>query len=113
VSSSAVIDRDTHLPLTNRGMVAKRLWDALLLARSRNLPCTKAAVEDAIFRFYLPQAHTLAREAPGWPTDPGATQQAAELSLAQAVLAWAGRDSQEFEDFARTTISCRLRRLCL
>jgi hypothetical protein len=39
---------------------ADRLWIALALARAGGTPSTRAHIEDAVFRFYLPMARALA-----------------------------------------------------
>ena len=39
----------------------EQLWAALYQARAGEVPCTLAHVEDALFRYYLPVARTMAR----------------------------------------------------
>ena len=88
---------------------ARQLWDALILARGGS-PVISAA-EDAVFRFYLPLAHTLVqRRAALQPDQLAIVEQAAELGLAKAVLAWRGPDSDGFFFFARAAIESHIRR---
>jgi len=96
---------------------AKTLWDALIQARSQS-PVISAA-EDAVFRFYLPLARATARTYAGWVVEPDLAEQAAELGLANAVLAWRRADICAFAAFARAamirqmsaTANARARRL--
>ena len=84
----------------------------LARASTANAPRTLAAARDAVFGRYLPIARTLAIT-PGQgrrPVDPAAAEQAAELGLAQAVVAWRRPDGDGFEVTARA-IAAQLRRL--
>jgi len=81
---------------------AKTLWDALIQARSQS-PVISAA-EDAVFRFYLPLARATARTYAGWVVEPDLAEQAAELGLANAVLAWRRADICAFAAFARAAM---------
>lgn len=87
---------------------AQTLWDALILARATS-PVISAAA-DAVFRFYLPLAHTMARQHGHPNVDDGLAVQAAELGLANAVLAWRRQDSRAFTGFARGAITAQIRR---
>lgn len=92
-------------------MSAQTLWDALILTRATS-PVISAA-EDEVFRFYLPLAHTLARRLGTNTADPMLADlavQAAELGLANAVLAWRRTDSRAFTAFARGAITAQIRR---
>jgi len=88
---------------------ADRLWIALTLARAGDTPSTRAHTEDAVFRFYLPMARTLARSSARYPDDPEGAEQAAELGLAQAVLAWRYPSGQGFDRAAAAAITNHLR----
>jgi hypothetical protein len=88
---------------------ADRLWIALTLARAGDTPSARAHTEDAVFRFYLPMARTLARSAARYPDDPQGAEQAAELGLAQAVLAWRYPSGQGFDRAAAAAITNHLR----
>jgi hypothetical protein len=90
---------------------AQSLWDALARARSEYAPRVLAAAEDAVFRWYLLLARSLAAGPAAGAVDPVAVRQAAELGLAQAVLGWVRPDCREFERFARTVIGARLHRV--
>ena len=79
---------------------ADKLWDALFQARGRNSVRELADMEDAVFRFYLPMARTLANEYVDSSPSSAATQEAAEFGLAQAVLAW--RHTSSRRDGLRT-----------
>lgn len=84
---------------------AERLWDALYLARAGKTRQPVADLEDAAFRLYLPMARSLAHTVSGGtPVDRITAEQAAELGLAFAVLAWRQRTSGGFRRFARSTI---------
>ena len=87
---------------------AQRLWDALVEARGGRTPRTLAHVEDAVFRFYLPLAHSLARHPSCGALDPDRALQAAELGLAQAILGWRRTESALFPAFALAAIQSRL-----
>ena len=88
---------------------AERLWDALYLARAGKTWKPVADLEDAAFRLYLPTARTLAHTVVGDdPVDRGAAEQAADLGLAYAVLAWRQRTSGGVRRFARSTIMRQL-----
>jgi hypothetical protein len=89
---------------------ADRLWAALAHARTGDLPRTRAHTEDAVFRFYLPLARTLAQASPRYRHDPHGAEQAAEVGLAQAVLAWRHPHSEGFDRAARTAINQYLQR---
>lgn len=97
---------ESHRPM--EAAAAERLWDALFLARARKSARNLADMEDAVFRFYLPMARTLAHQVVEESQDPTAAEQAAELGLAQAVLAWRRRDSGGFRRFARSSIQLQL-----
>jgi len=88
---------------------ADRLWIALTLARAGGTPSTRANTEDAVFRFYLPMARALARSSAKYQDDPEGTEQAAELGLAQAVLAWRHPSGQGFDRAATAAINNHLR----
>jgi hypothetical protein len=88
---------------------AERLWDALYLARAGKTRQPVADLEDAAFRLYLPMARTLAHTVGGDTlADRVTAEQAAELGLAYAVLAWRQRTSGGFRRFARSTIMRQL-----
>ena len=88
---------------------ADRLWIALTLARAGGTPSTRANTEDAVFRFYLPMARALARSSAKYQDDPEGIEQAAELGLAQAVLAWRYPSGQGFDRAATAAITNYLR----
>jgi hypothetical protein len=89
---------------------ADELWEALDRARTGSQPRTLAQVEDALFRYYLPMARSIAaRHAPDHP-DPDGIGQAAEVGLAQAILGWRHRGPAGFDRFAGSTITAQLRR---
>jgi hypothetical protein len=72
-------------------VAAERLWDALYVARAGRSRRLVADLEDAAFRRYLPWARTLVHAAGlTQGADRTATEQVAELGLANAVLAWPG-----------------------
>ena len=98
---------------SNEPASIRDMWSALARASTDNAPRTLAAARDAVFGRYLPMARTLAIT-PGQgrrPVDPAAAEQAAELGLAQAVLAWRRPDGDGFEVTARAAIAAQLRRL--
>ncbi len=88
---------------------ADRLWIALTLARAGDTPSTRAYTEDAVFRFYLPMARALARSSAHYRDDREGADQAAELGLAQAVLAWRYPSGQGFDRAAAAAINDHLR----
>jgi hypothetical protein len=88
----------------------ERLWDALFNARAAGLPGQVADLEDAVFRYHLPMARTLAHSVAGaTPSQVQAAEEAAELGLAVAVLEWRQRTSVGFRRFARSAVT---RQLC-
>ncbi|MEP6562628.1 MAG: hypothetical protein ABJD68_16330 [Nakamurella sp.] len=95
-------------PSTNSAL-AERLWDELSQARGAKSSRPVADLEDAAFRLYLPMARTLARSV-DQPADLNAAEQAAELGLARAILAWRHRSSVGFRVFARSVILRQLQR---
>ena len=93
-----------------RELVANQLWKTLNHARANpSLPKTLTDVEDAVFRFYLPFAHAVAEGHPAAAAHSAVMEQAAEVGLAQAVLAWRYRDSRDFQRFAGLRIQAQLR----
>ena len=96
------INNDSNDNDSNDAETAKTLWEALIQARSQS-PVTSAA-EDAVFRFYLPLARATARTFAGWAVDPDLAEHAAELGLANAVLAWRRADICAFAAFARAAM---------
>ena len=66
-----------------------------------------------MFGRYLPMARTLAITAGQGrrPVAPADAERAAELGLAQAVLAWGRPDGDGFEVIVRAAIAAQLRRL--
>ena len=87
-----------------------RLWDPLERARADDDPGALAAAEDGVFRFYLPLAHAIARE---WVSSAVASidvVRAAEVGLAEAVLACSQPGGRGFEAFARAVGTAELRR---
>ena len=96
---------------TTDATTAGRLWDALHQARSDRRTRTSTHVEDALFRFYLPMARRLAHDhAPDHP-DPADMEQAAEVALAQAILAWKYNSPIGFDLFASSAINTQLGQL--
>jgi|GEM_PF-2510272 len=95
-------DKDSNDKDSNDAETAKTLWEALIQARSQS-PVISAA-EDAVFRFYLPLARATARTYAGWAVDPDLAEHAAELGLANAVLAWRRADICAFAAFARAAM---------
>jgi len=96
------INNDSNDNDSNDAETAKTLWEALIQARSQS-PVISAA-EDAVFRFYLPLARATARTYAGWAVDPDLAEHAAELGLANAVLAWRRADICAFAAFARAAM---------
>ncbi len=90
---------------------AQLMWDALNSARAGETLTGQVAVEDEIFRFYLPMARSAAADYPATNRDPAAMLSAAELGLSHAILAWQQRDSADFDRFARASIAGHLRLL--
>jgi hypothetical protein len=89
---------------------AQSLWDAVARARADYAPRVLAEAQEAVFRWYLPVARSLAAGPAVVAVDAVAVEQAAELGLAQAVLRWRQPDCRDFERFARTVIIERLQR---
>ncbi|MGZ8802256.1 MAG: hypothetical protein ACXWZL_06505 [Mycobacterium sp.] len=85
----------------------------LARASTDNAPPTLAAARDAVFRRYLPMAHTLATTpGPGSrPVDPADAERAAELGSARAVPGWRRPGGAGFEVIAHAAIAAQLRRL--
>lgn len=104
------MNRDTVTAGAAGTGVAQEMWDALRRARAEQTPRTLAQLEDALFRHYLPMARTMAIDHTVDTADPEAVGQAAEVGLAQAILAWRQRDSAGFDRYAQATISAQLRR---
>jgi hypothetical protein len=96
------MNNDSNDNDSNDAETAKTLWEALIQARSQS-PVISAA-EDAVFRFYLPLARATARTYAGWAVDPDLAEHAAELGLANAVLAWRRADICAFAAFARAAM---------
>ena len=93
-----------------RLVVVEKLWDSLHRARDDPAAAgTLANAEDAVFRFYLPFARTLAGGHPAAAADPMGAEQAAETGLARAVLGWQRPDCRDFWRFARMEIDGQLR----
>ena len=88
---------------------ARELWGALTRARAEYAPLVLAAAEQAVFRFYLPLAQTLASAVAPRRLDRVEAEQAAEVALAQAVLAWQEEAREGFDAFARAAIDTQLR----
>ena len=102
VEPADTINADTINTDSINTETARTLWEALIRARSQS-PVISAA-EDAVFRFYLPLARATARTYVGWAVDPDLAEQAAELGLANAVLAWRRADICAFAAFARAAM---------
>ena len=85
-------------------VAAERLWDALYRARTGETEQSTADLEDAAFRYYLPMARSLAHSVCGASIDRVTAEQAAELGLAHAVLAWRQRGGAGFRRFARSAM---------
>ena len=105
----------TPIPAQLPNGQAQQLWTALVEARVDAMPLTCAHTEDAVFGYYLPMARTMASAVLGETIPDGPASQdaerAAELGLAEAVLAWRQPDSAGFERYARAAITARLQRL--
>jgi hypothetical protein len=85
------------------------LWTALCRARADCSPLALTVAEDAVFRYYLPMAASLAAGRATLAADREVVNQAVELRLAQAVLDWKGSDAMAFEGFATAMITAQLR----
>jgi hypothetical protein len=94
----------TASPRDADSTVAEQLWQTLQTARTGDRTNAVADLEDAVFRNYLPMARTLARSVIGGSVDRRAADEAAELGLARAVLAWRQPTGGGFRRFARATI---------
>ena len=92
-------------------VAAQHLWDALNRARAAAPVISKA--EDAVFQLYLPLAQALARSQAAKSLDPDVAEQAAELGLAKAVLAWRRSDSAGFVAFALAAVQSQIQHLQL
>jgi len=90
---------------------AEGLWDALAKARAEYAPQLLAATEDAVVRFYLPLARTLASAVAPRGLDHLEAEHAAVVALAHAVLAWQDAAREGFDAFARGAINSQLRLL--
>ena len=88
---------------------AEELWDALARARAEYAPQLLAATEDAVVRFYLPLARTLASAVAPRGLDQFEAEHAAVVALAHAVLAWQDAAREGFDAFARAAIKSQLR----
>ena len=88
---------------------AEELWDALARARAEYAPQLLAATEDAVVRFYLPLARTLASAVAPRGLDHLEAEHAAVVALAHAVLAWQDAAREGFDAFARAAINSQLR----
>jgi hypothetical protein len=101
------------------GLDGEQRWSILARARADGSPGLVSAAEDALFRCYRPlaaamaasAAETAAAAAPAGVQPPGVAEleQAAELGLAQAVLAWRRPDGVGFVESVRRAIGHRLR----
>lgn len=87
---------------------AQELWRSLAHARRSDSPGAQSTAEDAVFRFYLPMARSLAARATVGAVAGMSAEQVAELGLAQAVLAWRKPDGDGFASVARRCINGRL-----
>jgi len=112
-AEAALLDR-THTDRAGTGPVdgddaAEGLWDALAKARAEYAPQLLAATEDAVVRFYLPLARTLASGVAPRGLDHLEAEHAAVVALAHAVLAWQDAAREGFDAFARAAINSQLR----
>jgi len=89
------------------------VWYVLATASTDHASRTLAAAQDTVFQRYLPMARTLAPSVDlgDPPVDSAAAERAAELGLAQDVLAWRRPDNTGFELFAHIAITAQLDRL--
>lgn len=90
------------------GVAAQDLWDALNRARAHYAPLVLTAAENAVVKFYLPLARTLAS---GWAVgglDPASTEETAEVGLTHAVQGWQHSNGQGFDGYARATMATLL-----
>ena len=101
-------DREGTGPVGNDD-AAEGLWDALAKARAEYAPQLLAATEDAVVRFYLPLARTLASAVAPRGLDHLEAEHAAVVALAHAVLAWQDAAREGFDAFARAAINSQLR----
>jgi len=93
-------------PSPQDALVAERLWGAFRQARKGQAARTVAQIEDALFQHYLPMARSIARLHDGG--NPDDINQAAEIGLAQAILAWRLPDNTNFDKFAAETIVAQI-----
>ena len=101
-------DREDAGPVDGDGAV-EELWGALAKARAEYAPQLLAATEDAVVRFYLPLARTLASAVAPRGLDQFEAEHAAVVALAHAVLAWQDAAREGFDAFARAAIKSQLR----
>ena len=101
-------DREGAGPVDGDGDV-QDLWDALARARAEYAPQLLAATEDAVVRFYLPLARTLANAVAPRRLDHFEAEHAAVVALSHAVLAWQDAAREGFDAFARAAINSQLR----
>ena len=85
--------------------LAERLWEAIFLARAGLGANSVDELEGEACGFYQPMARSVARVVCGESAlETDHAERAAELALAQAVLAWRHRTSSGFRRFARSVI---------
>jgi len=106
--SMAHTDREGAGPVDGVG-AAEELWEALARARAEYAPELLAATEDAVVRFYLPLARTLAGAVAPRRLDHFEAEHAAVVALAHAVLAWQDSAREGFDAFARAAVNSQLR----
>ena len=99
--------REEHHPADSAA--AERLWDALHLARAGKSRRQVVELEDAAFWLYLPMTRTIAHAVTGQNAGmdrvaAASPEEAAELGLARAVLAWRDRTGAGFRRYARSVI---------
>lgn len=103
---------DPALPTDSVDRVAAQiLWDALNSARLARPPADQTAVEDQLFRLYLPLTRAAAAAHQATASEQAEIVGATELGLSHAILRWRRKDSSGFDRFARTLIANQLRQL--
>ena len=100
-----------HVDLIGAAAVGRALWRVAQWARTGSDRAGITAADDDVYRFYLPWARALALDHVDAGVDPALAEQAAELGLAKAVLAWEHHDGAGFAGYAAAAVHQQIGRI--
>lgn len=110
-SAGVYVPGQRNADLIGAAAAARALWRVAQWARTGSDRAGVTAADDDVYRFYLPWARAFALDHVDAGVDLALAEQAAELGLAKAVLAWGHPDGDGFAGYAAAAVHQQIGRI--